>query len=94
MRATKRCYCLLSHHPFFELHFDVIQHVLAQERCRTRAPPCIPDSLALALALALALTLILTTRVARLQHMLCAAGEEGAGGAADVIQVLDAFLQA
>jgi len=56
-----RCYCLLSHHPVFELHFDVIQHILAQER---------------------------------LQHMLGAAGgPDSMCGAADVIQVLDAFLQ-
>jgi hypothetical protein len=30
--AAPRCYCLLSHHPFFELHFRVLQALLALER--------------------------------------------------------------
>jgi hypothetical protein len=30
--AAPRCYCLLSHHPFFELHFRVLQALLGLER--------------------------------------------------------------
>ena len=29
---ASRCYCLLSRYPYFKLHFDVLNHVLAQER--------------------------------------------------------------
>jgi len=27
MRATKRSYCILSHTPFFELHFEVSSQI-------------------------------------------------------------------
>lgn len=30
--AAPRCYCLLSHYPFFELHFQVLQVLLGLER--------------------------------------------------------------
>ncbi|KAJ7955973.1 DENN domain containing protein [Quillaja saponaria] len=30
--ATRRCYCILSRHPFFELHFGVLNSIFTQER--------------------------------------------------------------
>eukprot|EP00899_Mesostigma_viride_P012489 jgi/Mesvir1/21240/Mv06672-RA.1 len=30
--ASPRCYCLLTYYPFFDLHFEVLASILAQER--------------------------------------------------------------